>query len=305
MRISVITPTYNRSNTLERVFHSLEQQTMKSFEWIIIDDGSIDNTKEVVSDFSKKAKFDINYIWQENNGKHIAVNKGVSIAKGEFIAIADSDDVFLAESFEKLLSYWDSIPEEEKKEYRGVTCRCYDPLTMLPIGKEFKNNIYDMNGLDSTYKYHNKFEMWGINRTSVMKEFPFPSIMGGAKSGLRFYPETVIWNNMGRKYKVRFVNDCLRGYYKDQSNATTNKKQSRAKENIYLWKHYINDILDYFIYNPKLFIKAFIGLIMDGLLCKMKITQIIALGKGKVRKLLITVFLPLGYMAYLYKKKTL
>ncbi len=75
MRISVITPTYNRGSTLERVFHSLEKQTMKSFEWIIVDDGSTDNTKEIVDDFIRKAKFDIKYIRQENNGKHIAVIK--------------------------------------------------------------------------------------------------------------------------------------------------------------------------------------------------------------------------------------
>lgn len=299
IRISVVTPTYNRANTLHRVFESLNVQTCRDFEWIVVDDGSQDNTKKVVEEFARQADYEIVYTYQDNNGKHIAVNKGVSIAKGEFIAIADSDDSFVPESFEIMLKYWDDIEEREKKNFRGVTCRCYDPDTMEGIGRAIEGGYKDCLGLDATYKYDIDFEMWGINRKDVMQKYPFPDIRGGKKQGLSFFPETVIWNNMGREYKVRYIDECLRAYYRDQDNATTNKKVRRSKENIYLWEHLINDILDYAKYKPKRFIKAFVGITMDGFLNGESFRNIVKRGKDFKRKAIIILFSPVGYVLYL------
>ena len=75
VNLTIFTPTYNRANTLPRVFESLEMQTLKNFEWLIIDDGSTDNTEEVVSSFYSKASFPIRYVKQENAGKQAAWNK--------------------------------------------------------------------------------------------------------------------------------------------------------------------------------------------------------------------------------------
>lgn len=296
IRISVITPTYNRANVLYRVYDSLMKQTYREFEWIIVDDGSEDNTKTVVEQFVQQADFNIVYYYQNNNGKHIAVNKGVKLAKGEFIAIADSDDSFLPEAFEIMLKHWDKI--DDKESFRGVTCRCYDPETKEEIGRTIDNDYVDCLGLDATYKYNIDFEMWGINRRDIMLKYPFPAIMGGKKNGLSFFPETVIWNKMGRTYKVRYINDCLRAYYRDQDNATTNKKNRRYKENIYLWDHLINDILDYARYKPMRFVKAFIGIMMDGLLNGEKYYEIVKRGKTLGRKILIILFSPVGIALY-------
>lgn len=74
-KITVFTPTYNRENTLSRVFDSLKSQTYRDFEWIIVDDGSTDNTKAVVEKFMQAASFEIKYYYQKNSGKHVAINK--------------------------------------------------------------------------------------------------------------------------------------------------------------------------------------------------------------------------------------
>lgn len=298
VRISVVTPCYNRGNVLYRVYNSLKEQTYRGFEWIIIDDGSQDDTKEVIQKFEEEADFPIIYYYQENNGKHIAVNKGVELAQGEFIAIADSDDSFLPESFEVMLRHWDNMDNEQKKEFRGVTCRCYDPESNEKIGRTIGNGYIDCLGLDATYKYNIDFEMWGINRRDVMKQYPFPDIRGGKNSGLSFFPETIIWNRMGRKYKVRYIDDSLRAYYRDQENATTNKKNRRCKENIYLWDHLINDILDYAKYKPMRFVKAFIGITMDGLLNGESYRSIVKRGKTIGRRILIILFSPVGVGLY-------
>ena len=87
VEITVFTPSYNRAKTLPRVFECLKTQTYKSFEWIIIDDGSEDNTKDVVDGFLKENLFfDIIYVYQKNQGKHIATNNAVKCAEETFLS---------------------------------------------------------------------------------------------------------------------------------------------------------------------------------------------------------------------------
>ena len=90
---SVFTPLYNRAHLIYRIFISLCNQTNKDFEWIIVDDGSTDKSEEVIAKLNKKThNFRIRYIYQENGGKHRAINKGVREAEGELFMILDSDD---------------------------------------------------------------------------------------------------------------------------------------------------------------------------------------------------------------------
>ena len=94
---TVFTPTYNRAATLARVYESLQRQTFTDFEWIIVDDGSTDETAELVQQWRSESSFPIRYIWQPNQGKHVAFNRGVELARGELFLPHDSDDESLAE----------------------------------------------------------------------------------------------------------------------------------------------------------------------------------------------------------------
>ena len=80
--ITVFTPTYNRGYTLENLFNSLLVQTNKNFEWLIVDDGSTDNTEDLVNRFKDVSSFKIRYIKKKNGGKHTAINCGVNLAEG-------------------------------------------------------------------------------------------------------------------------------------------------------------------------------------------------------------------------------
>ena len=292
MKISVVTPTYNRANTLHRVYDSLSGQTNRDFEWIVIDDGSEDGTAQLIEAYKRKADFTIKYMYQENSGKHIALNEGVKLAEGEFIVIADSDDSFVPESFQVLLDAWEEIPEQERSGFRGITCRCYEPDTKQPIGLTFPGNYIDLYGLDAYFKYHYDFEMWGMNRTQVMKEFPFPEV----REGLAYYPEIIIWHQMDAKYKVRYINAPLRAYFKDQENATTHKKRIRFKESVYLRQHYINDTFRYFFYSPMFFVKAFVGLSMAGFALGMPVKEILAIPNKWYKKAIVFLCMPAGYI---------
>jgi len=98
--ITILTPTYNRKHTLRRAYDSLINQTNKDFEWLVIDDGSKDDTKELIDEFISENKITIKYFFKENGGKHTALNFGTNKAKGELVLILDSDDYLSNDAIE-------------------------------------------------------------------------------------------------------------------------------------------------------------------------------------------------------------
>src|SRR5262249_2422136 len=99
---TVFTPTYNRAHTLHRVFDSLCAQTLRDFEWLVIDDGSSDSTRELIDNWTKSAHFTIRYIKQDHSGKHIAHNCAVREARGQFFLTLDSDDACTPQALERM-----------------------------------------------------------------------------------------------------------------------------------------------------------------------------------------------------------
>src|SRR3954466_3782814 len=98
---TVFTPSYNRAHLLPRVYESLEKQTFRDFEWLVVDDGSKDNTAQVIKELAAKASFPVRYVAKPNGGKPTAVNRGAQEAQGRLITILDSDDWFKPEALER------------------------------------------------------------------------------------------------------------------------------------------------------------------------------------------------------------
>lgn len=199
--ISVFTPTYNRAALLSRLYNSLGVQTYKNFEWIIVDDGSYDNTKEVVETFIRKGNINIQFVCQQNGGKHRAINNGVQLAKGELFFIVDSDDLLPHTALKVVVDHYKSI--EDNNLFAGVSGidGYFDGQN---IGTGLPSEIIECNSIDIRYKYHVKGDLKEVFRTSVIKEFPFPEI-----NGERFCPEALVWNRIARKYKLRYFNKVI------------------------------------------------------------------------------------------------
>ena len=104
--ITILTPTYNREKTLQRVYESLLAQTNKDFEWVIVDDGSTDNTKALIESFIAEDKISIKFFFKTNGGKHTALNVGTQAAKGELLLVLDSDDYLLDNAILTSYEYW-------------------------------------------------------------------------------------------------------------------------------------------------------------------------------------------------------
>lgn len=292
--ITVFTPAYNRANTLPRVFEGLKKQTYKNFEWIIIDDGSSDNTKCVAENMlSEKVFFNITYKYQQNSGKHIAINRAVEIAKGEFFIILDSDDTCTDNALECFVEEWYKIPEADRKDFYGISCRCCDLYGNI-IGTPMSEEYIDSNDLDFKLKLKIKGELWGMTKTEILRNTPFPEV-----EGLHFYPENIYWNNIGRKYKSRYINKALRYYINDTDNAlTASKKTSALKETFFQREYFINECWDYAKYDRKKFLFQIIGLSRDGLVFGLKFSEIRKIPNTVFKRFLTVLFYPVGYILF-------
>ena len=205
--VTVFTPTYNRAAYLLKVFESLLQQTFKDFEWVIVDDGSIDDTSVIIDNLqlTNDKFFPIRYFYQENGGKHRAINRGVKEAKGELFLILDSDDMLPPNSLERIDFYYQQIKGDES--FGGVSgYMAHHDGTV--IGKGCDIDVLDTNSIDLRYKYHVEGDMLEVFRTSVLKEIPFPEI-----SNEKFVPEALVWNRIARKYKLRVFHEVV--YFRD------------------------------------------------------------------------------------------
>ena len=104
--LTIVTTTYNRGDLLQRCFQSLKEQTCKNFQWLVVDDGSTDNTEEILSKLKQEANFEIVYVKKKNGGKHTALNASHSYINGEFVTVVDSDDYLVKTAVEEILNTW-------------------------------------------------------------------------------------------------------------------------------------------------------------------------------------------------------
>lgn len=222
--ITVFTPTYNRASLLSRLYDTLILQTYKNFEWIIVDDGSKDNTKEIVNSFVAERKIDIHFVQQENGGKHRAINTGVSLAKGELFFILDSDDVLPDNALELVTETYQPIKHDIS--FAGVS-GIDGTFDGCIIGSGLPVESLDCCSVDIRYKYHVTGDMKEVFRTSVMKEFPFPNI-----EGEYFCPEALVWNRIAQKYKLRFFNKVIYKVEYQPEGLTSNIVKVRMKSPI-------------------------------------------------------------------------
>jgi glycosyltransferase involved in cell wall biosynthesis len=246
---TVFTPAYNRAHTLHRVYESLQAQTFRNFEWIIVDDGSADGTDELVAGWAKVASFPIKYLYQTNSGKHIAINRGVAAARGELFLIIDSDDGFLPQSLQIMLDAWLSIPEVQRRQFTGVVTRCQTESGQ-PYSPPFKSNPLDTTALDVRFRDRINGELWGFHRTQVMREFPFPE-----DTSVKMIPENIVWDAIARRYKIRCINDMLRIFFQDSGNQLTKGDPRRKASHRHYFLKFVNRDCDYFWFNPAEFFR--------------------------------------------------
>lgn len=298
---TVFTPTYNRASTLPRVYESLKAQTFRDFEWLIVDDGSTDNTRQIVEKWQAEADFPVHYICQPNQGKPTAFNRGVREAQGKLFLTLDSDDSCLPHALERLKYHWDTIPEKDKPQFSAVTALCRNQHGEIE-GDKFARDILDSNSVEMFMKYRPRGEKWGFQRTDVLLQFPFP-----VTPGENFVPESVVWLALSRRYKTRFVNETLRTYH-IRDGAQDHLSSLNAKVlwgRAFFYRHILNDFVDWLLQAPaSLFRCAIMFSRYSFGLGKGPVSQFKELHNLRARALLGG-SLPLGFLMYLRDRRAL
>lgn len=209
--VSVLTPTWNRGPLLQRVFDGLVAQTDLAFEWIVADDGSTDDTRDIVAGFAAIAPFPITYLRAEARvGKSRIDNAAVREARGGLIVWCDSDDHFVPAAIAILKATWQSIPAQERADFVGVTALAataegviVDPMPGVDRSDIGWNDITERHGVNADMVY--------MIRADVLKRHPFPEVD-------LVIPESVVWSRIG-EMKARYTAQVVKMVEYRASNA--------------------------------------------------------------------------------------
>lgn len=200
-KITVLTPTYNRAYCLSNAYESMKKQKNKDFIWSIIDDGSIDNTAELIGSFKQNAPFEIKYIKTKNGGKHRALNIGISNTNTDLIIILDSDDYLTDNAIETIMNYYNKV-----ENFDGICGFSFLRIKQNGevIGKKFPQDYYIDNHISCRFNKDIGGDKAEVFFTEILKKYPFPEI-----EGEKFLTEAIVWSKIGRDYNTIYINEPL------------------------------------------------------------------------------------------------
>lgn len=199
--VTVFTPTYNRAYILGDLYHSLQRQTCMDFEWLIVDDGSADDTKALVASWQgEENPFPIRYIYQENGGKCRAINRGLKEADGRLFFTVDSDDYLTDDAIEKVIRWDGELPRDG--HFCGYVGNRGTTPTQTP-NRLFPGGYLDGTALDRYDQVDG--ERAFVFYTEIHRKYLYPEFPGE-----KFLTEAVTWDLMAHDgYKMRFYNDII------------------------------------------------------------------------------------------------
>ena len=201
MLLTVFTPTYNRRELLGRVYQSLLSQTCRDFCWLIVDDGSTDDTEKMVQAWVTEAKIQIIYVFRENGGKMRAHNTGVEKCTTDLFMCLDSDDYLPEDAVSQLIDTWNIVLSDRSRDAEkvaGIVAHKGKSATEILTGGEFADVEYST--LQGLYCQGFCGETALVFRTEVLRKFPFPEI-----DGEKYVPEDYIYDRIDKEYVLRVL----------------------------------------------------------------------------------------------------
>lgn len=200
--ITVFTPTYNRKDCIHRCYESLQRQSSHNFQWLIIDDGSTDDTEGLIRRWqSEETRFPIRYCYKENGGLHTGYNKGVELADTELFMCIDSDDWLPDDAISRIEQIWKQVSHLGYAGIMGID-RYEDGRC---VGEPFPENINEMFLYEKLTKYKISGDKKMIHRTDLLKKVaPMPTF-----SGEKFFNPSYMMYQLDQFGKLYVTNDCF------------------------------------------------------------------------------------------------
>lgn len=244
-KITIFTATYNREKLLIRLYESLKKQTKKEFEWLIIDDDSIDNTSNMVEEWiNSENDFSIRYIKQPHGGKHRALNRGFIEAHGKYFFIVDSDDYLLNNAIELIESWIENI-EKSSERLAGVSGLIAYENGDINGGEPLVNS---QGWVDADCITRRKYNLEGdkaeVFRTDLLRKHPFPEY-----DSEFFITDSVCWNAIyADNYKIRWFNKVIyiAEYLEDGLTKSGMNDFSGYLKNYYGFCYFVRQTIDIF-----------------------------------------------------------
>ncbi len=295
-KITIITPTYNRAHTLHRVFDSLQKQTFKNFKWIIMDDGSTDDTKTLVEQFQQESWFPIEYYLQKNQHKFLTVLDGIRKVESPYHMIVDSDDSYPKDSLQILFDEAEKIKNQD--EYISVMGLSEDEDGKI-VGDPYPENGFDGSIFDMRYKYKVRGDKFGIFISKTyLKQIENKDYKNFENKG--YIPQSVIFNEYDANgIKTRFVNKVVRIYHKDEGDAASVSNTRWTGKNIFGLKEghlsFLNTYQSKLFSYPKALLRNIIGYEFYSFKNGNSIGEIISRVKNPAIKLLSVCLLPFSF----------
>ena len=206
--LTVITTTYNRSSCLDRLYESLLEQECHDFIWLVVDDGSTDDTKDKIKEWQDNNLVEIEYVYKENGGMHTARNLGYSLVHTELNTIIDSDDWMAPNAVHDIIEYWKANKENS---YAGMITLNRDPEGNI-IGTNLPENVKSCSYKDFWKKYQMRGDKKLVYRSELTKQFPYPEYVGE-----KFYPAATKFYMIDKSYDMLIadITTCIVNYNDD------------------------------------------------------------------------------------------
>lgn len=246
-RITVFTPTYNRAYCLSKCYESLKRQNSNDFEWLIIDDGSTDNTRELIEYWIQSSpEMNIRYIYKENGGMHTAYNTAYENVTTELVMNVDSDDYLTDTAIDDILKFWDKNKSDDiggiyaldAYENGSIIGSRYPDDLIKFNGWGYKIVFYQSNGRRKKYK--NKGDKKFIGVTEIINKYPPIPVFNGEKYHSLYYKQHLI----ERDYSILIYNHpvCVVEYLDDGSSRNMykqylNNPKGFCNERLYVMKN--------------------------------------------------------------------
>lgn len=198
--ITIITPTYNRLKEIKKLYKSLCEQNNKLFVWIVVDDGSVDNTKSFFDEITKTSDFKIKYFYKDNGGKHTALNYAFKHIKTKLFCIVDSDDYLIADAVQTIINNYNNYKNDDV--YGFVYLKGYS--VDKPITVEFKNDVFVGDYIQDIINKQPHGDRFEVLYSELLKDHEFPVF-----ENEKFIGEGFFWNELSRYKKIVFINKVL------------------------------------------------------------------------------------------------
>lgn len=286
--LTIITTTYNRAYCIGQVYESLKRQDCDDFCWLVVDDGSTDNTREVIEGFIAEGKVEIEYIYQENKGMTGARNTAYNACHTELNTIIDSDDWLADGAVRRIIEFWNA---NKRDDLAGIIALDVNPAGEV-IGTLLPKGVKEITVMEAFGRYKVKGDKKLIYRSDLSRLYPYPEIPGE-----NFFPPSYKFFQIDQTHKLLVLNEgiCVVDYNDDSMSFDKIAQYRKCPKG---FSFYYNLCMEVYK-TPKMIIKNCLLYIA----C-MKLANEDNIILGSTRRITTILLYPFGYLFSIYLKKT-